>query len=140
MFFIGENQYFMANRWYFTRGNEVVGYRVFPIFTPVNQNTGTRSLERFRKIALFEGVSFLLLLGIAMPLKYYAGMPIYVKITGWIHGILFLLYLVSLGDVTGKHKWPLLKVLAALLAGLIPFGTFILDAWLKKQPLSSPMK
>ena len=52
------------------------------------------TLGRFRLVAIMEGVSFLVLLGIAMPLKYFADMPLAVKYIGWLHGLLFVLYMV----------------------------------------------
>ena len=51
-----------------------------------------KSLNLFRKIAIAEGISYILLLFIAMPLKYWANMPQAVKYTGWAHGLLFVLY------------------------------------------------
>src|SRR5690349_20635048 len=63
---------------------------------PMLKNT---SLGRFRAIALLEGLSFVLLLFIAMPLKYLAGMPLGVKMVGWAHGMLFVLYLLFFVEV-----------------------------------------
>ncbi|HXA01286.1 MAG TPA: DUF3817 domain-containing protein [Cytophagaceae bacterium] len=91
------------------------------------------SLSRFRIIGIAEGISFLVLLIIAMPLKYYAGLPMAVKYTGWIHGLLFILYVVALVQVSFSRKWPLLKIVIAFIASLIPFGTIILDSRLKKE-------
>ena len=56
----------------------------------------TAALERLRLVAKIEGVSFLILLGVAMPLKYAAGLPIAVKIVGWAHGVLFILFVLAL--------------------------------------------
>ncbi|RYZ80667.1 MAG: DUF3817 domain-containing protein, partial [Proteobacteria bacterium] len=50
------------------------------------------SLSIFRKVAVAEGISYLLLLFVAMPLKYFANLHLYVKYTGWAHGLLFVLY------------------------------------------------
>jgi integral membrane protein len=91
------------------------------------------SLSRFRIIGIAEGISFLVLLIIAMPLKYYAGLPMAVKYTGWIHGLLFILYVAALAQVSIVRKWSLLKIVIAFAASLIPFGTIILDARLKKE-------
>lgn len=92
---------------------------------------------RFRAVALLEGISFLFLLFVAMPLKYWAGMPLLVKYTGWAHGILFVLYVVSLLEVSLKLRWSLLVTALAFLASLLPFGTFIMDAKLFKKPARS---
>lgn len=92
----------------------------------------TTSLGRFRMVALLEGVSFLILLFIAMPLKYYAGYPLMVKYTGWAHGVLFVLYIATLLQAALVHKWSFLKMVLAFVASLLPFGTFVLDANLSK--------
>ena len=90
-------------------------------------------LERFRAIALLEGLSFVLLLFIAMPLKYLAGMPLAVKIVGMAHGVLFVAYLPALLEVAFTHRWSLLRVVAAFGASLVPFGTFVFDARLRRE-------
>ena len=84
-------------------------------------------LERFRVIAIAEGISFLLLLSVAMPLKYLAGFPHAVFIVGWIHGLLFIAYMLSGLDVKMTYNWNLRKTGIAVLAALIPFGPFVLD-------------
>lgn len=91
------------------------------------------SLNRFRTVGIYEGISYLLLLGIAMPLKYWAGIPEFVKYVGWAHGALFVLYMVALLQVTLVYRWSFLKVSWAVVASLIPFGTFVLDAQLRKE-------
>ena len=81
----------------------------------------------FRKIAFAEGVSFLILLFIAMPLKYFAGLPLAVTIVGGIHGILFIAFIILALIVKseyGKNFWWLVK---AFIASIIPFGTFVMD-------------
>lgn len=83
-------------------------------------------------IALMEGVSFILLL-MAMPLKYLYGHPEYVKVIGWIHGLLFILYVLALVNVKMSNGWSILKSAIAFLASLLPFGTFILDISLRKE-------
>ncbi len=86
-----------------------------------------------RLIGLVEGVSLLILLGIAMPLKYLMGKPELVKIVGWIHGLLFILFMILVLLVYKQRKWPFKKVIIALIAALVPFGTFFFDAQLKKE-------
>ncbi len=93
----------------------------------------SRALTNFRKIAFAEGVSFLLLLFIAMPLKYGANWPHAVTYTGWLHGVLFVLFIISLIKVWEKHSWGMGRVLGALAASLLPFGTFVLENKLKKE-------
>jgi len=92
-------------------------------------------IGRLRIIAFLEGVSFIALLGIAMPLKYFAGMPLTVKITGMAHGILFILFIFSLIDVKISHRWSLMKSGMAFSASLLPFGTFVLDARVLKKEM-----
>ncbi len=83
--------------------------------------------------ALFEGSSLILLLAVAMPLKYYADFPEAVKIIGPIHGILFLTFLVLLFSHTVKGELNLAKTLAGFFASFIPFGTFIFKAKALKE-------
>jgi integral membrane protein len=93
------------------------------------------TLGRFRLVAIVEGVSYLLLLFIAMPLKYFAGQPWLVKYLGWAHGALFVLYCCLLLAVWIKYKWSFWKVVTAFVASLLPFGTFILDKKWKEEDL-----
>ena len=81
------------------------------------------SLSRFRLVAFLEGCSFLLF-AVTMPLKYMMGMPKPNYIVGMAHGVLFLLYLVLLLQVSTEYKWPFKKIFLAFIASLIPFGTF----------------
>lgn len=98
---------------------------------PTNENKTT--LDRFRKIAFMEGLSLLVLLFIAMPLKYFADSPAMVKYVGWAHGILFLLYMMFLLLVWIQYKWNFGKVVIAFLASLLPFGTFLFERRLKRE-------
>lgn len=75
----------------------------------------------------------LTLLFIAMPLKYFMGIPEAVKMVGWIHGVLFMVYVVVLIFVEFKYRWSFIFLAGAFLASVIPFGTFILDRQLKKK-------
>lgn len=94
-------------------------------------------IGRLRLVGFWEGISYLLLLGIAMPLKYMMDMPEAVKIIGWIHGALFIAYIVALLNVMAKRKWPLLRSFIAFIASLLPFGTFIFDKSLQKEEQGS---
>ncbi len=78
-------------------------------------------------IALIEGVSFLLLLGIAMPLKYGWGYDQAVRWTGWAHGLLFVLFCVALALAMQAAKWPIWKAGIVFVAALLPFGPFLID-------------
>lgn len=84
-------------------------------------------IKIFRNIAILEGISYLVLLGIAMPLKYFADMPKAVLYTGWVHGLLFALYMLFLWIVFIKYKWSFKKGFYAFIASLLPFGPFIFE-------------
>jgi integral membrane protein len=89
-------------------------------------------VSTLRTTALIEGASFLLLLGIAMPLKYLAGLPMAVKVVGWIHGVLFVVLCVSLLQTTIAGRWPMARAALVFVAALLPFGPFLLDGRMKQ--------
>lgn len=91
------------------------------------------SVGWFRGIAFIEGISYLVLLFIAMPLKYWADMPVYVQIVGMAHGVLFTLYIAALLVVWITRRWSLLKVLVAFVAAFIPFASFVLEVRLRRE-------
>jgi integral membrane protein len=80
-----------------------------------------------RIIAFLEGISFLLLLGIAMPLKYIWEMPEYVRVVGMAHGLLFVFFLALVAVVGTDKDWSPKTYLLAFLASVLPFGTFWAD-------------
>ena len=84
------------------------------------------SLSRFRLIAFLEGCSFLLL-GLTMILKYKYAMPQPNYVVGMAHGVLFILYVFQLLQVTLQYKWSIGKAALAFAASLVPFGTFYAD-------------
>lgn len=90
-------------------------------------------LHRFRLIAFLEGLSFVVLLFVAMPLKYWAGLPMAVRIVGMVHGVLFLAFVAALFDVALKRGWPPARWGLAFLSSLVPFGTFAFDRSLKRE-------
>jgi integral membrane protein len=90
-------------------------------------------LGRLRAIGLLEGVSFLLLLGVAMPLKYMAGMPMAVSVVGMAHGVLFVLYVAAVAHVMFARRWPIDRALTAVMAAVVPFGPFLLDGRLRRE-------
>ena len=97
------------------------------------------ALGRLRFVAFLEGTSLLILMGVAMPLKYLAGYPQPVRMVGMAHGVLFILYVVILVQVVFEYSWGWKKFFQALIASVIPFGTFIADAKIFKQPNDNPM-
>ena len=80
-----------------------------------------------RRITLIEGISFLLLLGIAMPLKYFADMPMAVKIVGWAHGLLFVAFCFVLLHTMIRARWSFARAATVFVASLLAFGPFVLD-------------
>lgn len=90
-------------------------------------------LHRFRIIGIAEGISFLVLLLIAMPLKYLMHIPEAVKYTGWVHGALFITFIYFAFEVMGTLKKNFLWFARAFAAAIIPFGTFIFDRQLKQE-------
>lgn len=94
---------------------------------------GATALRQLRLVALLEGSSFLILLFIAMPLKYLAGLPLAVRVVGSIHGALFLLFLAALYRAAGARAWPRRRSVIAFVASILPFGTFVFDASLRGE-------
>src|SRR5688572_20470345 len=86
------------------------------------------ALGRLRIIGWWEGVSFLVLLGVAMPLKYFAGSPGAVRVVGMGHGILFILYVLAAIQAALEYNWPWKRTALVLLASVLPAGPFIVDA------------
>ena len=94
-------------------------------------------IKILRILGNVEGVSYLLLLFIAMPLKYAYDIPIAVKITGMAHGVLFVAYCMVLALCMKKFLWKLGFGFYLFIATLIPFGTFVTDRKLKFLPEAS---
>lgn len=90
-------------------------------------------IRTLRIIGILEGISYLVLLGIAMPLKYIYAIPEAVKFTGWAHGVLFMAYIPAVFIARKTMNWNFIWTGIALAASLIPFGTFLLDKHLVKR-------
>ncbi len=102
----------------------------------MEKQTAINRLKHFKLVAILEGISFLALLFIAMPLKYFADLPKAVTVVGWIHGALFVWYIYALAIVHFTLQWSIIKSGLAFLASLVPFGTFVLDRQLKKDEVA----
>lgn len=89
-------------------------------------------LTIFRGIAFLEGLSYILLLFIAVPIKYMNNDPSYVKILGMPHGMLFMGYIALSIVLRIDNQWIKNNFLAVILASVIPFGTFVVDYKLNK--------
>jgi integral membrane protein len=94
-------------------------------------------IRRLRAVALAEGVSFLILLGVAMPLKYLADMPLAVRIAGWIHGLLFIAVLYLLSRAAAQLSWSRRQIAVVVIAALLPFGPFVIDRRLAEMDRAS---
>ena len=86
------------------------------------------SLGQLRIIGFLEGVSFLVLLLIAMPLKYIWAMPMAVKVVGMAHGVLFILYIIYALVVSVQQKWSFWTLTLVVLASFVPLGTFFAES------------
>jgi len=92
-----------------------------------------KQLNIFAKISFFEGVSFVVLLFVAMPLKYALDLPLAVKYVGWAHGALFVAYAFQLLYVGVSFQWKFTKVLQYGICSLVPFAPFWVERQVKKQ-------
>ena len=84
-------------------------------------------IDRLRLIGMVEGTSFLVLLGIAMPLKYIYGQPQAVRVVGMIHGLLFLWFCWQLLETKRAQGWSVRQAAMPFVASLLPFGPFVID-------------
>lgn len=86
------------------------------------------SLGIFRIIGFLEGMSFIVLMFIAMPFKYLLNKPLAVEIVGMMHGVLFVLFVIYALYLSYVKRWNILKVtVPILLSSILPFGTFVAD-------------
>ena len=91
------------------------------------------TFSRFRIISIIEGLSYLLLVFIAMPLKYMFNYPIAVKIVGMSHGVLFILFFVALVMAMNRYKWKFLGF-QLFVYSLLPFGFILIEKIIMKNP------
>ena len=85
-----------------------------------------------RRMALAEATSYLVLLGIAMPLKYFADMPMAVKVTGWIHGLLFVVFSWALLQALRRARWPVSRCALVFALSFVPVLPFLFDRRMKQ--------
>ncbi len=84
-------------------------------------------LKIFKITSFLEGVSYILLLFVGVPLKYFGDNPAVVKALGMPHGMLFLAYIVMALVIRSEMKWDIKTTLGVLAASLVPFGTFYVN-------------
>ncbi|QTM98034.1 DUF3817 domain-containing protein [Sediminibacillus dalangtanensis] len=90
-------------------------------------------IRLFRIFGMIEGTSLVILLFIAMPLKYIAGFPEVVTLVGSLHGFFFIVYLLVIAYTTFKIRWAFRWLFGSLLVAFIPFGNYVLDYRLQKS-------
>lgn len=91
------------------------------------------NLKRLRMVAIIEGSTLVLLLFVAMPLKYKMGMPAFVSAMGPIHGVAFLAYIAALIAALGVGLITSLKLIVGTVAAFIPFGSFVFEKVMLKD-------
>lgn len=96
------------------------------------------AVTRFRAISVIEGISYVALLAIAMPLKYAAGMPAVVTHAGRIHGALFVLFVIGLVSAATHQKWSRRAAAIAFVAALVPLGAFWLEREFRRGRFPAP--
>jgi integral membrane protein len=87
-------------------------------------------IGRLRLVGIVEGISYLVLVGIAVPIKWIEALgknPMPVKYCGMVHGVLFILYCILILQATLEYKWSIKKALILFVGSLVPFGTFYTD-------------
>ena len=92
-----------------------------------------KKLTWLRRAGIAEGISFLVLLCIAMPLKYFLKQPMAVTVVGWIHGVLFMAFLFLAWEVKTDRNKSVKWFGTAFLASILPAGTFFFDKKLKEE-------
>jgi integral membrane protein len=104
----------------------------------------TGALKRFRVMAYVTGVLLLVLVVVAMPLKYIWHERLLVAVVGPLHGFLYMVYLVVAFDLAVRAKWTFTRTLAILLAGTIPAMSFVAErkvtSWIQQRDAASPLE
>ena len=94
-------------------------------------------LQKFKFINKIEGISFIILLFIAMPMKYYFGYPIATKIVGMAHGLLVFIFIYQLIEAKNEANLTLKESALYFVLSLIPFGSFYTDKLLAKKMITA---
>lgn len=92
-------------------------------------NPAEKSISFLKKMGVWEGISYVLLLFVAMPMKYYMGMPMMVRVVGSLHGLLFVIFIYAIINARQYAGLSIKQSVLAFLASIVPFGTFFLDKW-----------
>lgn len=86
---------------------------------------------RLRAVSAVEGLSYALLVGVGMPLKYLAGIPEMVRVVGMAHGVLFVAFVVALVLAWREARWGFGRVVGVFALSLIPLGAVGIEMWLR---------
>ena len=84
-------------------------------------------IKTLRVISYLEGISYIFLLFIAVPIKYYANDPSLVKLLGMPNGLLFVAFVILSLVNSKKYNWSFIKTIVVLISSIVPFGTFYVD-------------
>jgi integral membrane protein len=102
----------------------------------------TGALKRYRVVSYVVGVLLLVLVGVAMPLKYLGDNPTLVAVIGPVHGFVYMVYLVVAFDLAVRAKWTFARTLVILLAGTIPVMSFVAErkvtSWIRQRTEEAP--
>ena len=93
------------------------------------------SIDRLRLVGMVEGLSYLILIFVAMPMKYIWDDPTWVRHLGMAHGVLFVGFCLVLADGMRRETWSVRQALLPFVASLVPFGPFLIDGKLKRGEL-----
>ncbi|HVR35405.1 MAG TPA: DUF3817 domain-containing protein [Methylomirabilota bacterium] len=94
-------------------------------------------IHDLRLVGRIEAISFLALLFVAMPLKYLADLPLAVKVVGWVHGVLFILFCLALARAKYATRLRAGVAAMAFVAALLPFGPFVIDRRLREFEMAT---
>ncbi|HEX5495774.1 MAG TPA: DUF3817 domain-containing protein [Mycobacteriales bacterium] len=98
------------------------------------------AVTRYRVMAYVVGVVLLVLVLVAVPLRYLAHQPTMVAVVGPIHGFLYIVYLLFALDLAVRSRWNLLITAITLLAGTVPFLTFVVERYVSTRLLADPSR
>ena len=96
------------------------------------------ALTRYRVMAYVVGVWLIVLVLVAVPLKYLADSPTMVEIVGPVHGFLYMAYLVTVLDLAFRVRWSAVKTVLVMLAGTVPFVSFVAERKVRREMAGSP--
>lgn len=94
---------------------------------------GPDERARLRVLALIEGTSLLVLVGVAVPLKHLAHLPQATRVAGMIHGLAFVAYVAAVVDAYGARLLTARQVGLSLLGAVVPGGSFVVARWLRRE-------